>query len=99
MLALLAADSDFYDDVMREIVFALGAALFVGSAFALWKRRADAAAATERTVANSRPGSPVRGYGRGELEDLPQAPVARTVTYMVIGFIVMIAGLGAILNK
>jgi hypothetical protein len=99
VLALLAADSDFYDDVMREIVFALGAALFVGSAFALWKRRADAAAATKRTVANSRPGSPVRGYGRGESEDLPQAPVARTVTYMVIGFIVMIAGLGAILNK
>jgi hypothetical protein len=99
VLAILAADGDFYDDVMREVVFALGAALFVGSALALWKRRADAAAATERTVANSRPGSPVRGYGRGDSEDLPQAPVARTVTYMLIGFVVMIAGLGAMLNK
>ena len=99
MLTLLAAGGDFYDDVMRELVFALGAALFFGSAFALWKRRADAAAATERTVANSRPGSPVRGYGRNESEDLPQAPVARTVAYMVIGFIVMVAGLGAMLNK
>jgi hypothetical protein len=85
--ALLAAAGSFYDDVMRELVFALGAALFVGSAFALWKRRADAAASEESMVANSESG------------DLVQAPIARTVTYMVIGFIVMIAGLGAILNK
>ena len=84
---LLAADSGFYDDVMREIVFALGAALFVGSAFALWKRRADAQAVEDGMVANAESG------------DLVQAPVARTVMYMVIGFIVMIAGLGAILNK
>ncbi len=102
----LLADS-FYDDVMRQLVFALGAALLVGNGFALWKRRSDAAAASERVVADRRPGSPVRGYGRSQSddlddehsEDLPQAPVARTVAYMVIGFIVMIAGLGAMLNK
>jgi hypothetical protein len=90
----------FYDDVMVELVFALGAALFVANAFALYRRRADAAAASERTVARSRPGSPVRGYGRDDTDgDLPQAPFARTVTYLVIGFVVMIAGLGAMLNK
>ena len=102
MVAVLLADS-FYDDVLRELVFVLGAALFVGNAFALYRRKADADAASERSVARNRPGSPVRGYGRSEAddatEDLVQAPVARTVAYMVIGFLVMIAGLGAILNK
>src|SRR5262245_11140066 len=99
-MAWLLADS-FYDDVLRELVFGLGAALFVANAFALWRRRADAAAAAERTVARNRPGSPVRGYGRndGDGEDLVQAPIARTVTYMVIGFVVMIAGLGAMVNS
>ena len=102
-MASFLADN-FYDDVMRELVFCLGAALFVGNAFALWKRRSDAAAASERTVANSRPGSPVRGYGRpapddAASEDLPQAPVGRTIAYMAIGFVVMIAGLGAMFNK
>jgi hypothetical protein len=98
---MLLADS-FYDDVLRELVFVLGAALFVGNAFALYRRKADAEAASERTVARSRPGSPVRGYGRGDADasqDLVKAPVARTIAYMVIGFLVMIAGLGAILNK
>jgi|SRR5690349_19076722 hypothetical protein len=98
-MAWLLADS-FYDEVLRELVFGLGAALFVANAYALWRRRADAAEAAERTVARHRPGSPVRGYGRGDTdEDLVQAPIARTVTYMVIGFIVMVAGLGAMVNS
>ncbi len=90
----------FYDGLMRELLFALGAALFVANAFALYRRRVDARLATQRTVARNRAGSPVRGYKRtGESTDLPQAPLARTVTYVVIGFVVMIAGLGAMLNK
>jgi hypothetical protein len=90
----------FYDGVMRELVFALGAALFVASVFALYRRRLDGEAAIQRTVARHRPGSPVRGYRRtDESTDLPQAPLARTVVYVVIGFVVMIAGLGAMLNK
>jgi hypothetical protein len=90
----------FYDSVMRELVFALGAALFVANVFALYRRRVDGRAAVQRTVARHRPGSPVRGYQRTDARtDLPQAPVARTVTYVVIGFVVMIAGLGAMLNK
>jgi hypothetical protein len=95
--SILAAN--FYDSVLRELVFALGAALFVANAFALYRRRADAQAVANRTVARSRAGSPVRGYRRGDNTDLPQAPVARTIAYMVIGFVVMIAGLGAMLNK
>ena len=90
----------FYDSVMRELVFALGAALFVANAFALYRRRLDSQAAIQRTVARNRPGSPVRGYKRTEEStDLPQAPLARTVAYVVIGFVVMIAGLGAMLNR
>jgi hypothetical protein len=90
---------NFYDSVLRELLFALGAALFVANAYALYRRRADAAEATNRTVARNRPGSPVRGYRRTGNGDLAQAPLARTITYLVIGFVVMIAGLGAMLNK
>ena len=48
----------FYDSVLRELLFALGAALFVANALALYRRKADAAAAVQRTVARNRPGSP-----------------------------------------
>ena len=96
---VLGSSGGFYDEVLRELLFALGGALFVANAFALYRRRADAQAAARRTVARSRPGSPVRGNRRSEVSDLPQAPLARTITYLVIGFVVMIAGLGAIINK
>lgn len=90
----------FYDSVLRELVAALGAALFFGNLWALYRRRADAHIASQRTVARNRPGSPVRGYRRSDANaDLPQAPLARTITYMLIGFVVMIAGLGAMINK
>jgi hypothetical protein len=81
---------DFYDQVLRELLLALGAALFFANAYALYRRRADAREAAERTVARGRPGSPVRGYRRDEpSKDLPQAPVARSLAYMVVGFVVM----------
>src|SRR5262249_5801212 len=98
MFAILGDSGSFYDEVLRELVFALGAALFVANAFALYRRRADARAASRRAVAR-RPGSPVRGHRRSESTDLAQAPLARTVTYLVIGFVVMVAGLGALINK
>jgi hypothetical protein len=91
--------ANFYDSVMRELVFALGGALFIANALALYRRRTDAETASQRVVARSRPGSPVRGYGRSDApRDLPQAPLARTVTYMLIGFVVMVAGLAAMIN-
>jgi hypothetical protein len=99
MVPILGSSGSFYDDVLRELLFALGGALFVANAFALYRRRADAQAATRRTVARSRPGSPVRGNRRSDDRDLPQAPLARTVAYLLVGFVVMVAGLGAIINK
>jgi hypothetical protein len=99
MFAMLGSSGSFYDEVLRELLFALGAALFIANALALFRRRRDAQVAAHRTVARSRPGSPVRGYRRTDNRDLPQAPLARSVTYLLIGFIVMVAGLGAILNK
>lgn len=36
---------DFYDEVLRELFVAIGAALFVGNLFALLRRRAPASAA------------------------------------------------------
>jgi hypothetical protein len=99
MVAILGSSGSFYDGVLRELLFALGAALFVANAFALYRRRADAETTARKTVARSRPGSPVRGNRRSDDRDLPQAPLARTVAYLVVGFIVMVAGLGAIINK
>ena len=87
----------FYDQVMRELVAALGAALFVANLVALVRRRSDARRAVERTGARTRPGSPVRGNRRrDDPADLPQAPVARSVVYLVIGFLVMVWGVASI---
>ncbi len=96
---MLGAES-FYDSVLRELLFALGAALFLANAYALYRRRADREEAVQKTIARHRAGSPVRGYQRtGDDVDLPQAPLARTIAYTVIGFFVMVAGLGAMFNK
>ena len=72
----------FYDEVMRELVLALGAALFFAYAFALVRRRSDA----------SRAGS------HGDSADLAQAPLARTVTFMLIGLIVAAWALASIVT-
>jgi hypothetical protein len=75
---------DFYDEVLRELLVAVGAAMVVGNLMALIRRRAPASAA-------------------GETEDseeghaLSQAPLARTVTYLVIGFVVAFWGLASLL--
>ena len=54
--------ASFYDSVMRELVFALGAALFVANALALYRRKSDADAAVQRTVAQeSRPAARCAG--------------------------------------
>ena len=74
----------FYDDVMRELVLALGAALFFANAFALVRRRSDA----------SRPASPGTNSA-----DLTQAPLARTVTYMLVGLIVAGWALASIITR
>jgi hypothetical protein len=86
----------FVDDVLRELLAALGAALFFANLWALLKRRHDEDRVAARTVERSRPGSPVRGAANpAPRRELAQAPLVRTVLYMVIGFLVMVAGLAA----
>jgi hypothetical protein len=97
MVSRIVAAS-FYDGVLRELVAALGAALFFGNVLALVRRQSDARRAAQRTVARSRPGSPVRGNKRDAdgSSDLPQAPLARTVTYILVGLVVMVWGIASI---
>ena len=85
---------DFYDEVMRELVLALGAALFLANAFALYRRRSDSSDA-----AASRPARAARGESPGnDATDLAQAPVARSVAYMLIGLVVAVWGLASIVT-
>jgi len=83
---------DFYDDVLRELILALGAALFIGNVIALVRRRHDRRESAKRSVARGRPGSPVRSGVKAtrEREQLPQAPLGRTLAYLVLGFVVMV---------
>jgi hypothetical protein len=88
----------FYDEVLRELLVAIGGALFVANVLALSRRRADAERVVQRTVARNRPGSPVRGYRVGDgTHDLPQAPLVRSVLYAVIGFVVMVWGIASLI--
>jgi hypothetical protein len=91
----------FYDDVLRELVAAVGAALFFGNLIALFRRRSDRRRATQRSVARGRPGSPVRSEvaATRRRDTLPEAPLTRTVLYLVIGFVVMVAGIAAMATK
>jgi uncharacterized membrane protein len=85
------SDVSFYDEVLRELVLALGGALFIANAFALVRRRND----SEHADARSSAGSKREGYA--DSADLRQAPVARTVTYMLIGLIVAAWALASII--
>jgi len=86
---------DFYSDVLLELVTALGAALFIANAYALIRRSADRREGAREAVARSRPGSPVRKEVRATRSTLDQAPLARTVTFMVLGFVVAIWGIAS----
>jgi type II secretory pathway component PulM len=85
---------NFYDEVMREMVLGLGAALFVANAYALLRRRADARRAAAGAPAVRRGNSAMRN----EAKDLVQAPIARTVTYMLIGLVVALWALASIVG-
>ena len=87
---------DFYSDVLLELVTALGAALFIANAYALIRRSADRREGAREAVARSRPGSPVRKEVRATRSTLDQAPVARTVAFMIIGLVVAIWGIASI---
>jgi hypothetical protein len=86
-----------YDEILRELITAVGAALFIANLWALIRRPVDADRVAATTVARARPGSPVRDQAHpAQKRELAQAPVARTVTYMVLGFLVMVAGLASL---
>ncbi|MGH8983390.1 MAG: hypothetical protein ACRDY6_05885 [Acidimicrobiia bacterium] len=78
----------FYDEVLRELIAAVGAALFVGNLVALIRRRRDHETAPARPARTA-------GSGADRSADLAQAPAARTVLYMVLGFVVMVWGIAS----
>ncbi len=86
-----------YDEILRELITVVGAALFVANLWALIRRPFDADRISATTVARARPGSPVRGQANpSEKRELAQAPVGRTVAYMVLGLFVMVAGIASL---
>lgn len=91
---------DFYDDVLRELITAVGAALFVANLIALVRRGSERRRAAQ-PAAKGRAGRPVRRQEAAtrNRDTLAQAPLARTVFYMLIGFVVMVAGIAAIATK
>ena len=86
----------FYDEVMQELILAIGGALFLANALALVRRRSDAHRAAAGTRARGRD----RGHSHGDdANDLAQAPLARSVTYMLIGLIVAVWALASIITR
>ena len=83
---------DFYDEVLRELLVAMGAALFVGNLMALLRRR------TAVSSAEAGEGGETGETGENG-DELPRAPVARTVTYMVMGFVIAFWGLASLLTS
>ena len=63
------------------------------------KRRADKDSAAQKKASKSRPGSPVKRMGQADRHgDLAVAPLARTVTYAVVGLVVMLWGVATIVK-
>ena len=87
----------FYDEVLRELIAAMGAALFFGNLYALLRRDRDADRIAARTVERGRPGSPVRSPAKpAQKRELAQAPIGRTLAFMALGFFVMIVGIASL---
>jgi hypothetical protein len=86
--------SSFYDEIMQELVLAIGGALFLANALALVRRRSDARRAATGPGGRGRAGS----HG-DDATDLVQAPLSRTVTFMLIGLIVSVWALASIVTR
>jgi hypothetical protein len=89
----------FYDQVLRELVAAFGAALFVANSLALLRRRRDANA--RATVVGARSGkakgaSRVATTGQTRDGEMVQAPVLRSASFALLGFVMMIAGIASL---
>lgn len=91
----------FYDEVMRELIAAIGAALFVANVLVLLRRNADTKARGVKAGARSskaKGSSRVQATGRTREGELVQAPVARSVTFAILGFVMMVAGIAALVT-
>jgi hypothetical protein len=77
----------FYDDVLRQLIAAMGAALFLGNLVALIRRRADAKRAAVAGRKSAKPAA----------DDLPVAPIGRTIGYMLLGLVVMVWGVASLI--
>jgi hypothetical protein len=91
---------DFYGEVLQELVVALGAALLIANVAAIARRGRDREVAAQHKVSKSRPGSPVRRVGQANRHgDLPVAPLARSLTYAIVGLVVMVWGVASIAGR
>ncbi|MCU1457070.1 MAG: hypothetical protein JWL73_1162 [Actinomycetia bacterium] len=86
----------FYDEVLRELLLALGAALFVGNLYALVRRRADHRRTVTGLARGPRP-SRYRPPDRvAQALDLPEAPIGRSLVFLALGLVIMIWGLASL---
>ncbi len=76
---------NFYDQVLREIVAAIGAALLFGNGYALIRRRRDAKAGVGKSAGAVKKG-----------EELIVAPIGRTLAFMLLGLLMLVAGVAAL---
>jgi hypothetical protein len=92
---------NFYDEVMRELIAAIGAALFVANVIVLLRRPRDASVRGARSGARSakaKGSSRVQATGRTRQGELVQAPVGRSVVFAILGFVMMVAGIAALVT-
>jgi hypothetical protein len=89
----------FYDQVLRELVVAFGGALLVANVLALVRRRRDANLRTATAGARSakvKGASRAQTTGRTREGELVQAPVARSVAFAILGFVMLVSGIAAL---
>ncbi|HEY3724201.1 MAG TPA: hypothetical protein VGN59_12685 [Acidimicrobiia bacterium] len=89
----------FYDEVMRELIAAIGGALLVANLIALSRRNRDADVRGARSGVRStkaKGSSRVQATGRTRQGELVQAPVARSVAFAILGFVMLVAGIAAL---
>lgn len=73
---------DFYDEVLRQLLVALGAALFLGNLLALIRSHPPADIVREAEEAGKPPP--------------PRAPVGRTLVFLLLGLIIMVWGIASL---
>jgi hypothetical protein len=72
----------FYDEVLRQLLVALGAALFLGNLLALVRGRPPADIVRQAEAAGKEPP--------------PRAPVGRTLIFLLLGLVIMVWGIASL---